>query len=46
MTNDQNKVELFRAFKVEELASRLQHGSYYGYGDEYYGCSEGQGYND
>ena len=36
---DQNKdVELFRAFAVEELESRLQNG-YGGYGDDYYGCS-------
>ncbi len=33
-----DSVELFRAFEVEELESRLQNGYSYGYGDEYYGC--------
>ena len=37
MTDKHTDVELFRAFAVEELESRLQNG-YYGYGDEYYGC--------
>mgnify|MGYP001252686034 CR=1 FL=1 len=37
MTEMNKEVELFRAFAVEELESRLQNG-YYGYGDEYYGC--------
>jgi len=30
-------VELFRAFEVEELESRLQNG-HSGYGEQYYGC--------
>ena len=36
-TESNQSVELFQAFAVEELESRLQNG-YYGYGDEYYGC--------
>lgn len=32
-----HSVELFRAFEVEELESRLQNG-HGGYGDDYYGC--------
>ena len=39
MTTERNEtVELFQAFEVEELESRLQNG-HYGYGEEYYGCS-------
>ncbi len=38
MDRKNENVELFRAFDVEELESRLQNG-YYGYGDQYYGCS-------
>lgn len=39
MKNESNQsVELFHAFAVEELESRLQN-SYSGYGDDYYGCS-------
>ena len=37
MDRKNESVELFRAFEVEELESRLQNG-YSGYGDEYYGC--------
>ena len=42
MDRKNENVELFRAFEVEELESRLQN-SHYGYGDEYYGCSWNQG---
>ena len=40
-TEPKQTVELFRAFEVEELESRLQNGfgGYYGgYGDPYEGC--------
>ena len=37
-TESNQSVELFQAFAVEELESRLQN-VYSGYGDDYYGCS-------
>ena len=39
MTHSDEKVELFRAFEVEELEARVQHVYSYGFGDPYYGCS-------
>ncbi len=40
MTDTNANIELFHAFQVEELESRLQNGfGGYGYGDPYYGCS-------
>lgn len=41
MTDKNTEVELFQAFAVEELESRMQNGYSYGYGDEYYGCCWG-----
>jgi len=41
MDRKNENVELFHAFEVEELQSRLQNGYYgYGYGDPYYGCCQ------
>lgn len=40
MDRPNESVELFRAFQVEEIESRLQNGfGGYGYGETYYGCS-------
>jgi hypothetical protein len=39
MDRQNESVELFRAFEVEELESRLQHGYYNYFGWTYYGCS-------
>jgi hypothetical protein len=41
VTHQDEKVELFRAFEVEELESRLQHGYSSDFGWVYYGCCIG-----
>lgn len=37
MKQENTNIELFRAFEVEELETRLQNGGG-GLGDDYYGC--------